>query len=66
MSARPRRQTFEWSTAVVFTLASLCSAASADPPSILTHPLTDIRMIREISKFRSGAGHDFSYDASFP
>ena len=66
MSARPRRQTFEWCTAVVFTLASLCSAASADPPSILTHPLTDIGMIREISKFRSGAGHDFSYDASFP
>jgi hypothetical protein len=50
----------------VFTIVTLCDAASADPPSILTHPLTDIGMIREISKFRSGAGHDFSYDASFP
>ena len=66
MSARFARRAPEWTAAIVFTIATLCGAASAEPPSILTHPLTDIGMIREISKFRSGAGHDFSYDASFP
>ena len=40
--------------------------AQANPPKLVTAPFTDLAMIEEISKFRSGAGHDFSYDASFP
>jgi len=32
----------------------------------VSSPLTNLALIEEISKFRSGAGHDFSYDASFP
>ena len=40
-------------------------SASAHP-TLVSSPLTDLSLIEEISKFRSGAGHDFSYDASFP
>ena len=35
-------------------------------PTLVSSPLTELSLIEEISKFRSGAGHDFSYDASFP
>jgi hypothetical protein len=45
---------------------ALGTASRASPPKLVTAPLTDLSMIEEISKFRSGAGHDFSYDATFP
>ena len=34
-------------------------------PELIESHVTDIAMLEELSKFRSGAGHDFSYDASF-
>ena len=34
-------------------------------PELIVSDVTDVSMLEEISKFRSGAGHDFSYDASF-
>ena len=34
-------------------------------PELVESHVTNPNMIHEISKFRSGAGHDFSYDASF-
>ena len=40
--------------------------SGATHPALVSSPLTNLAMIEEISKFRSGAGHDFSYDASFP
>ena len=39
-------------------------ATSIHPELVESH-VTNPNMIYEISKFRSGAGHDFSYDASF-
>jgi hypothetical protein len=48
-------------------LGVLFSVPSASAhPTLMSSPLTDLALIEEISKFRSGAGHDFSYDASFP
>ncbi|MEE3327061.1 MAG: hypothetical protein VX252_06995 [Myxococcota bacterium] len=35
-------------------------------PELVSSEITDLATIEEISKFRSGAGHDFSYDATFP
>ena len=46
--------------------AQTTSTAQAAPPALVSAPVTDLSMIEEISKFRSGAGHDFSYDATFP
>ena len=50
----------------------LLLAAPNDPlhapsihPELVESHVTNPNMIHEISKFRSGAGHDFSYDASF-
>ena len=34
-------------------------------PELIESHITNPLMVREISKFRSGAGHDFSYDAGF-
>ena len=34
-------------------------------PELIESHVTNISMLEELSKFRSGAGHDFSYDASF-
>ena len=47
--------------------ATLVAAIStwASHPELLESDLTDAELIEEISKFRSGAGHDFSYDPSF-
>ena len=54
-------------TAFSALLALLFAAPpAATHPTLVTSPLTNLAMIEEISKFRSGAGHDFSYDASFP
>lgn len=39
--------------------------ATVAHPELIESHVTDISMLEEISKFRSGAGHDFSYDASF-
>ncbi len=39
-------------------------ATSIHPKLVESH-VTNPNMIHEISKFRSGAGHDFSYDASY-
>ena len=44
----------------------LAASLAAAHPELLEAPLTEISQLEEISKFRSGAGHDFSYDASFP
>jgi hypothetical protein len=44
----------------------LAASLAAAHPELLEAPLTQISQLEEISKFRSGAGHDFSYDASFP
>jgi hypothetical protein len=34
-------------------------------PELIESHVTDISMLEELSRFRSGAGHDFSYDPSF-
>lgn len=54
--------------AAVLWLGLLTPAASAqaDHPELVDSAVTDISLIEEISKFRSGAGHDFSYDPTFP
>jgi hypothetical protein len=44
--------------------SDLLHATSIHPELVESH-VTNPNMIHEISKFRSGAGHDFSYDASF-
>ena len=56
--------------AVTLLLAAAISAnrdvnASLAHPELIESHITDIGMLEEISKFRSGAGHDFSYDPSF-
>ena len=51
-------------SALLAVLSGVPSAATH--PTLVSSPLTNVAMIEEISKFRSGAGHDFSYDASFP
>jgi hypothetical protein len=44
----------------------LLATSVAAHPDLLESPLTEISQLEEVSKFRSGAGHDFSYDAGFP
>ena len=44
----------------------LVATRAAAHPELLEAPLTEISQLEEVSKFRSGAGHDFSYDAGFP
>ena len=44
----------------------LFATSAAAHPKLLKWPLTEISQLEELSKFRSGAGHDFSYDAGFP
>ncbi len=34
-------------------------------PYLLEHDIADLDLIDQISKFRSGAGHDFSYDSAY-
>jgi len=47
-------------------LATAIATEVAAHPELVSADITDIAFIEEISKFRSGAGHDFSYDATFP
>jgi hypothetical protein len=54
------------------TVSLLLLAAPSGPlratsihPELVESHVTNPNMIHEISKFRSGAGHDFSYDASY-
>ena len=54
-------------TAVLWlSLLTPLAPALAEHPELVSSPITDLSTIEEISKFRSGAGHDFSYDATFP
>ena len=54
-------------TAVLWlSLLTPLAPALAEHPELVSSPITDLSAIEEISKFRSGAGHDFSYDATFP
>lgn len=67
--ARPRRPRSRVASSLcgALLLGVLFSVPSASAhPTLVSSPLTDLALIEEISKFRSGAGHDFSYDASFP
>ena len=53
---------------LVFIASLLCClpvTASILHPELIESHVTDVAMLEEISKFRSGAGHDFSYDPSF-
>lgn len=56
------------SGAVLVLFPWLLTADSADAahPELVSRDVTNLGFIEEISKFRSGAGHDFSYDATFP
>ena len=45
---------------------SLPLLSKAVHPDLIKTNLTDLHYIEEISKFRSGAGHEFYYDATFP
>ena len=61
-----RRAWGRYLLAVALSWALMGSASAAVPPALVSASLTDVSMIQEISKFRSGAGHDFSYDPTFP
>ncbi len=56
---------------ITLTIAIFLCPLSDKLQATLVHPqliqshVTDIEKLEEISKFRSGAGHDFSYDPSF-
>lgn len=63
-------RTYKRNTAVLLLLILSISMtrdilASLVHPELIESHVTDIAMLEEISKFRSGAGHDFSYDPSF-
>lgn len=65
----PRAPRVRITTCTAFSaLLTVLSGTSwaASHPTLVSSRLTNLAMIEEISKFRSGAGHDFSYDASFP
>ena len=67
---KTKREQVKSQSALVMVLSVILFAAaapvSADHPELLSSPITDLSAIEEISKFRSGAGHDFSYDPTFP
>lgn len=65
MTCRMKRQSAR-AVALWLMLLTATSAAVADHPELVSSPITDLSAIEEISKFRSGAGHDFSYDPTFP
>jgi len=49
-------------------IALLCSdraVASIAHPQLIESHITNVAMLEEVSKFRSAAGHDFSYDPLF-
>tara|TARA_S200000501_G_scaffold378210_1_gene439738 strand:- start:2761 stop:3249 length:489 start_codon:yes stop_codon:yes gene_type:complete len=50
---------------LILTLSTPLLSKAVHPDLIQTN-LTDLHYIEEISKFRSGAGHEFFYDATFP
>lgn len=52
--------------ALAFALSAMTSTDAIAHPELVSSDVTDIAFIEEISKFRSGAGHDFSYDPTFP
>ena len=50
---------------LTLTLSTPLLSKAVHPDLIQTN-LTDLHYIEEISKFRSGAGHEFYFDATFP
>ena len=50
---------------IIITISTPLMSKAVHPDLIQTN-LTDLHYIEEISKFRSGAGHEFYYDATFP
>ncbi|MBQ77467.1 MAG: hypothetical protein CL692_02675 [Cellvibrionales bacterium] len=55
------------SRCLILTLTlSIPLLSKAVHPDLIQTNLTDLHYIEEISKFRSGAGHEFYYDATFP
>ena len=63
-----RARKCHWVSLVWVALFSILGAASAGAvhPDLVSEDVTNLGFIEEISKFRSGAGHDFSYDPTFP
>ncbi len=61
-----RRLCCFWLTvlATVFICTNRADSSLAHPQLIESH-VTDVAMLEEVSKFRSAAGHDFSYDPLF-
>ena len=51
--------------AILLLLNAPCLWATTIHPQLVEAHITNPDMIYELSKFRSGAGHDFSYDPSF-
>ena len=55
------------SRCLILTLTlSIPLLSKAVYPDLIQANLTNLHYIEEISKFRSGAGHEFHYDATFP
>ena len=62
----PARGSRSVASFLLLGLATAIATEVAAHPELVSADITDITFIEEISKFRSGAGHDFSYDATFP
>ena len=55
------------SRCLILTLTlSIPLLSKAVHPDLIQTNLTDLHYIEEISKFRSDAGHEFYYNATFP
>lgn len=52
--------------ALLLGLGIMAPTQTEAHPEFVSSNVTDLALIEEISKFRSGAGHDFSYDPTFP
>jgi hypothetical protein len=65
-TSSPLRLFFSMAASILpFTISLAPLYATSIHPELFESHITNPNMIHEISKFRSGAGHDFSYDASF-